>query len=63
MEKEKKADLLKTVRCGRRLKTKPPKTQTPKNVYNRKTKHKRGSEDSSFFLAEKLTFRKPSYAG
>ncbi len=42
---------LKRVRSGIRLKTKPPRVETPKSVYTRKTKHKRRHDnDSSFFL-------------
>ncbi len=41
---------LKRVRSGLRLKTKAPRVETPKNVYSRKTKHKRRHDhDSSFF--------------
>ncbi|MDA3901793.1 MAG: hypothetical protein PF637_14880 [Spirochaetes bacterium] len=49
-EKITQKELLKMMRSGVRLKTPPPKTETPKNVYTRKTKHKRRfRNDSSFF--------------
>ena len=45
-----KKELLKLIRTGVRLDTKPPKTETPKTVYSRKAKHKRRfSDDTSFF--------------
>ncbi|MCU0849339.1 MAG: hypothetical protein MUD12_15765 [Spirochaetes bacterium] len=43
-------DVLLTIRRGIRLKTKPPKTETPKSVYNRKIKHRRRPEDLLFFI-------------
>jgi hypothetical protein len=43
-------DVLLTIRRGIRLKTKPPKTETPKSVYNRKIKHRRRPEDLLFFM-------------
>lgn len=36
---DKKAKL-KWIRSGLRLKVKPPKLETPKNIYSRKRKHK-----------------------
>ena len=39
-------ELLKELRSGMRLKTKAPKRETPKTVYNRKRKHK-GRFDTS----------------
>ena len=45
-----KKELVKLIRTGVRLDTKPPKTETPKTVYSRKAKHKkRFSNDASFF--------------
>jgi len=35
-----KKEILKNLRAGIRLITKAPKVETPKNVYNRKVKHK-----------------------
>jgi hypothetical protein len=43
--------LLKSLRHGRRLKTKAPRQETPKTVYTRKRKHKGRNEDSSLFLS------------
>jgi len=44
-------EMLSMMRSGVRLKTPPPKTETPKTVYTRKTKHKRRfRNDSSFFI-------------
>jgi hypothetical protein len=47
-------DLLKQIKAGLRLTTKPPKTETPKNVYTRKVKHKKGryTDDTSFFYGQ-----------
>jgi len=42
--------LLKSIRSGIRLKTKAPKRETPKTVYNRKDKHKRRFDTSSYHL-------------
>jgi hypothetical protein len=40
---------LKDLRVGIRLNIKkPPKIETPKNVYNRKVKHKKGLNDEKF---------------
>ncbi|MCL2154951.1 MAG: hypothetical protein FWH53_04720 [Leptospirales bacterium] len=40
---------LKDLRVGVRLNIKkPPKIEIPKNVYNRKDKHKKGLEDEKF---------------
>ncbi len=40
---------VKDLRAGIRLKIrKPPKVEIPKNVYNRKVKHRRGLEDEKF---------------
>ncbi len=40
---------LKELRSGLRLEIKkPPKAETPKNVYNRKVKHKKGLENEKF---------------
>lgn len=40
---------LKELRAGIRLNIKkPPKVEIPKNVYNRKVKHKKGLEDEKF---------------
>ena len=40
---------LKDLKVGVRLNIKkPPKVETPKNVYNRKDKHKKGLEDEKF---------------
>ena len=41
--------LLKRIRAGVRLDTPPPKRETPKNVYTRKTKHKRPHSGSFVF--------------
>lgn len=41
--------LLKRIRAGVRLDTPPPKRETPKNVYTRKTKHKRPHGGSFVF--------------
>ncbi len=50
MKKDTKKETLKRIRIGMRLVTKPPKRETPKNAYTRKTKHKRSlDKDSSFF--------------
>ena len=49
-------DLIRLIRSGKRLKTKPPKRETPKTVYSRKSKHKRRMDDSSFFLYGSLLF-------
>lgn len=50
-KKATKKDLLKTVRSGVRLHSKPPAIEKPKSVYNRKQKHKgRFSEDSPLFV-------------
>ncbi|MFW5862104.1 MAG: hypothetical protein ACOCWZ_07615 [Spirochaetota bacterium] len=38
-ERERK-ELVKRLKKGRRLHTKPPKVETPQNVYTRKHKHK-----------------------
>lgn len=47
------------MRSGVRLKTPPPKTETPKTVYTRKTKHKRRfRNDSSFFMRFRAIMRK-----
>jgi len=43
-------DVLQAVRRGVRLKTKPPKIETPKSVYCRKIKHRRRPEDLLFFI-------------
>ncbi len=45
-----KKDILKEVRVGVRLKTKPPKAERPAKAYNRKTKHKGRTEDLPFFM-------------
>jgi hypothetical protein len=47
-----KKELLKLIRTGLRLKTKPPKQEKPATVYNRKSKHKRTIDASSFYLPE-----------
>lgn len=40
---------VKDLRTGIRLNIKkPPKVEVPKNVYNRKVKHKKGLEDEKF---------------
>ncbi|MBN2435324.1 MAG: hypothetical protein JXK07_08675 [Spirochaetes bacterium] len=50
-QKVTKKEMLAMMRSVVRLKTPPPKTETPKNVYTRKTKHKRRfRNDSSFFI-------------
>lgn len=47
-----KSDLLRLIRSGVRLKTKPPKRETPKNVYRRRDKHRRRfDKDPSFFIS------------
>ncbi len=52
MKKNDQKELLKRIHSGMRLVTKPPKRETPKNAYTRKTKHKRSLHtDSSFFTA------------
>ncbi len=43
-----KKELLKLIRGSRRLVVKPPKSEVPKNLYNRKSKHKRSLNGSSF---------------
>lgn len=43
-------ELLAMVRAGLRLKTKPPKRETPKSVYNRREKHRRRWNDTSSSL-------------
>ena len=61
---------VKELRKGVRLEIrKPPKAETPKNIYSRKVKHKGGRENEdfrpSFFMTEKgivpvfLLFKKP----
>ncbi len=41
---------LKELKKGIRLNIqKPPKVETPKNVYNRKTKHKKGYDDKDSY--------------
>ena len=61
---------VKELRVGLRLDIKkPPKAETPKNIYSRKQKHKDGRDNEnfrpSFFLTEKgivpffLLFKKP----
>ncbi len=51
MKKETKKELLKRIHSGMRLVAKPPKRETPKTAYTRKTKHKRSlDKDSSFFM-------------
>lgn len=49
MKKSDTKDLLRQIRSGIRLATPPPKRETPKNVYSRKSKHKRRFETPSFF--------------
>ncbi len=49
-KKDEKRKLLKFIRSGLRLKTKPPKQETPKTVYNRKKQKRRSNYDSSFVL-------------
>ncbi len=50
-----KLELLKLIRSGIRLKTKPPKVETPKSAYSRKKKYKRSyNEDSSFFIQKRI---------
>mgnify|MGYP001547770006 CR=1 FL=1 len=50
-KKKKKESILKKIKKGLRLKTKAPKVETPKTVYNRKAKHKRRlNEGSSSFM-------------
>jgi hypothetical protein len=50
---------LKDLRAGIRLDIKkPPKVEIPKNVYNRKVKHKKGPENEKFrpfFLSARNT--------
>lgn len=48
MKKRDTKDLLHQIRTGVRLATPPPKREVPKNVYNRKDKHKRRPEASSY---------------
>jgi len=55
MRKRDTKDLLRTIRSGVRLATPPPKRETPKNVYNRKTKYKRRFETSSCFFRYSTT--------
>ena len=45
--KKKEKEILKLIRTGVRLKTPPPKKETPETVYSRKIKHKR-RPDASF---------------
>ncbi len=49
-KKDEKRKLLKFIRSGIRLKTKPPKQEIPKTVYNRKKQKRRSNDDSSFVL-------------
>ena len=50
-------ELLAMIRTGMRLKTKPPKRETPKSVYNRREKHRRRWNDTSSFFRYSLTGR------
>ena len=50
---------LKDLRVGIRLNIKkPPKIETPKNIYSRKAKHKKGLDDEKFrpFLFSAMWF-------
>lgn len=49
-------ELLAMVRAGLRLKTKPPKKETPKSVYNRREKHRRRWNDTSSSLFNQPLF-------
>ncbi|MBN1499319.1 MAG: hypothetical protein JW982_04160 [Spirochaetes bacterium] len=40
MKKPSKKEILKKIRTGVRLNVKPPKKETPKNIYCRKSKYK-----------------------
>jgi hypothetical protein len=53
-KKDEKRDLLKFIRSGIRLKTKPPKQETPKTVYNRRKQKRSLNEDSSFVLLSSI---------
>jgi|GEM_PF-1908990 len=44
----KEKELLRQIHSGMRLKTKAPKRETPKTVYNRKQKHK-GRHNASLY--------------
>ncbi|HPI88305.1 MAG TPA: hypothetical protein PK859_03275 [Spirochaetota bacterium] len=64
MKIQKKEELLKALRHGRRLNTKPPKKEVPKSVYTRKAKHKRKFDESSYapcFPAYILSFISSSH--
>ncbi len=49
-------ELLAMIRTGMRLKTKPPKRETPKSVYNRREKHRRRWNDTSSSFYYRLLF-------
>ncbi len=50
--KNSQREKLSQIRSGVRLKTKPPKRETPATVYSRKEKHKRRFNTSSYSFAD-----------